>query len=124
MDIEPLWAIGGWFSLSNCMAEPKSSSSSSPISSEPCSKSPSFLHFLTLFFILLLLINLSHQPHPSTIPSMESTKTSSESTMSTTAIHPQNSHKSRSPSSKAASARREFGAEAHEVPSGPNPISN
>ncbi|XP_047163179.1 CLAVATA3/ESR (CLE)-related protein TDIF-like [Vigna umbellata] len=120
MDIEPLWAIGGWFSLSNCMAEPKSSS---PIS-EPCSKSPSFLHFLTLFFVLLLLINLSHQPHPSTMASLESTKASSESTMSTTAMHPQNSQKSRSPSSKAASARREFGAEAHEVPSGPNPISN
>jgi len=118
MDIEPLWAIGGWFSLSYCMAEPKSSS---PIS-EPCSKPPSFLHFLTLFFILLLLVNLSHQPHPSTMASSETTK-ASESTMSTTAMHSQNSHKSRTPSSKDA-ARREFGAEAHEVPSGPNPISN
>nr|ACU18412.1 unknown [Glycine max] len=71
MDIEPLWAIGGWSFLSNyCMAEPKASSSSSPIS-EPFSKSPSFLHFLSLFFILLLLINLSHQPHPSTMASSE-----------------------------------------------------
>ncbi|CAJ1796953.1 unnamed protein product [Sphenostylis stenocarpa] len=113
MDIEPLWAIGGWSSLSNCMAEPKSSS---PIS-EPFSKSPSFLHLLTLFFILLLLINLSHQPYPSTMVSSENTK-AAESTM-----HPQNGHNSHSPSSKDAS-RREFGADAHEVPSGPNPISN
>ncbi|QCE11608.1 hypothetical protein DEO72_LG10g2842 [Vigna unguiculata] len=58
--------------------------------------------------------------------SSESTKASPESTMSTTAMmhHPHNTHKSRSPPSKGASARREFGAEAHEVPSGPNPISN
>ncbi|TKY66091.1 CLAVATA3/ESR (CLE)-related protein TDIF [Spatholobus suberectus] len=119
MDIEPLWALGGWSFLSNCMAEPKSSSSS-PIS-EPFSKSPTFLQLLSLFFILLVLINLSHQPHPSTMASSESTK-SSESTMSTTSMHPHNTHNSHSPSSK--DAGREFGAGAHEVPSGPNPISN
>ncbi|RDX66753.1 CLAVATA3/ESR (CLE)-related protein TDIF, partial [Mucuna pruriens] len=116
MDIEPLWDLGGWSFLSNCMAEPKSSSSS-PIS-EPFSKSPTFLQFLTLFFILLLLINLSHQPHPSTMASSDNTKPS-ESAMSTTTMHPHNSH---SPSSK--DAAREIGADAHEVPSGPNPISN
>ncbi|KAK7395365.1 hypothetical protein VNO78_15917 [Psophocarpus tetragonolobus] len=118
MDIEPLWAIGGWSFLSNyCMAAPKSSS---PIS-EPFSKPPSFLQFLTLFFILLLLINLSHhQPHPSTMPSSETTK-SSESSMST--MHPQNTHNSYAPPSSK-DAGREFGADAHEVPSGPNPISN
>ncbi|KAK7338910.1 hypothetical protein VNO77_19544 [Canavalia gladiata] len=118
MDIEPLWNLGGWSNfLSNCMAEPKSSSSSSI--SEPYSKSPNFLQFLTLFFILLLLINLSHQPNPSTMASSESTKTS----MSTTNMkNPQKPHNSNSPSSK--DVGREFGAEAHEVPSGPNPISN
>ena len=124
MDIEPLWAIGGWSFLSNyCMAEPKASSSSSPIS-EPFSKSPSFLHFLSLFFILLLLINLSHQPHPyTTMGSSDKSTKSSESAMSTTSMHPQNTQKSHTPSSTK-DAGREFGADAHEVPSGPNPISN
>nr|KYP41136.1 hypothetical protein KK1_037504 [Cajanus cajan] len=121
MDIEPLWDLGGWSFLSICMAEPKSSSSPN---SEPCpSKSPNFLHFFTLFFILLLLINLSHQPHPSTMASSENTKPSSDSPMSTTNMHPQDTHNSHNyPSSK--DFGRQFGVEDHEVPSGPNPISN
>nr|AFK49423.1 unknown [Lotus japonicus] len=116
MDIEPLWSLGGWFLLSTCMAQPKTSSS--PIS-ETFSKSPTFLHFLTLFFILLLLIHLSYQPNPST--AMASAK-SSESTTSTTNLHPQKTKNSQSSSKD--DAGREFGADAHEVPSGPNPISN
>ncbi|KAL2336719.1 hypothetical protein Fmac_011165 [Flemingia macrophylla] len=118
MDIEPLWDLGGWSFLSICMAEAKASSSSS-ISEPFSSKPPTFFHFLTLLFILILLINLSHQPHPSTMASLENTKSSSDSDMSTTNMHPQSTH---NPSSK--DAGREFGANAHEVPSGPNPISN
>ncbi|KAE9618032.1 hypothetical protein Lal_00037816 [Lupinus albus] len=110
MDIEPFWALGGWFFLSKCMALPKTST---PIS-ESFSKSSTFLPILTLFFILLILVNLSHQPNPSTKPSFKPVKSSHQSTMSTTNLHPQ----------KAKNTRKEFGVDAHEVPSGPNPISN
>ncbi|KAK7292972.1 hypothetical protein RJT34_15831 [Clitoria ternatea] len=129
MDIEPLWALGGWSFLSNCMAQPNSSSSS-PIFSQHFSKSSTFLQFLTLFFILLLLINLSHQPNPSTtMASSETFKPSKSSTSSTTTMHhPHNSQNSHSTPSSSSSSKyahgKEFGADAHEVPSGPNPISN
>ncbi|KAK7255929.1 hypothetical protein RIF29_29357 [Crotalaria pallida] len=120
MDIEPLWALGGWFFLSKCMALPKTSS---PVS-ESFSKSPIFLHFVTLLFILLILINLSHHPNPpsTTMVSSETAAKSSESSMSTTGLHPHQQAKNTRSSSK--DAGREFGADAHEVPSGPNPISN
>nr|XP_004492317.1 CLAVATA3/ESR (CLE)-related protein TDIF-like [Cicer arietinum] len=107
MDIDPLWALGGWIFLSNCMAQPKTSS-------HLFSKSPTLFHFLTLFFILLLIINLSHQP--------TSTMVSTKSTMSTTNLHPP--HKTKNSQKDQKAARDQFGSDAHEVPSGPNPISN
>ncbi|XP_061367166.1 CLAVATA3/ESR (CLE)-related protein TDIF-like [Gastrolobium bilobum] len=116
MDIEPLWDLGGWSFLSNCMAEPKTPSTIS----ESFSKSSTLLQFLTLLFILLFLINLSNQPNPSTMASSEPIK-SSESTMSTTNLHP---HKTQNSHTSTKDAGREFRGEAHEVPSGPNPISN
>nr|AFK46247.1 unknown [Medicago truncatula] len=116
MDFEPLWAIGGWIFLSICMAEPNTS--------QPISKPLNFFHFLTLFFILLLIINLSHQPttttnptNPSSMTSTKSTESKSTSTStSTTNLHPHKTQKD--------GAGKEFGVDAHEVPSGPNPISN
>ncbi|XP_021830574.1 CLAVATA3/ESR (CLE)-related protein 41 [Prunus avium] len=139
MDIEPLWALGGWFLLPNCMAAaPKTSpSSSSPSVSEFHTKlNPSLLLFLSLvFFIFLLLVSPISNPTTTSPSSMASSSSSkrlllepSKPAMSTTNLHPKNTQNSRtsatSSTSSTARARREFGAEAHEVPSGPNPISN
>ncbi|CAL9023265.1 unnamed protein product [Prunus brigantina] len=138
MDIEPLWALGGWFLLPNCMAAaPKTSpSSSSPSVSEFHTKlNPSLLLFLSIvFFIFLLLVSPISNPTTTSPSSMASSSSSSSKrlllepskpAMSTTNLHPKKTQNSRtSATSSTARARREFGAEAHEVPSGPNPISN
>ncbi|KAK8565217.1 hypothetical protein V6N12_058787 [Hibiscus sabdariffa] len=92
-------------------------------------KSPQPPHFLpiclTLFFIFLLLRN------PTINPSADTRRlrlrlrllldTSSEPTSSTVNI---NQTPKPHTSSSSSSSRRQFGAAAHEVPSGPNPISN
>ncbi|KAJ1409593.1 hypothetical protein SESBI_22649 [Sesbania bispinosa] len=96
------------------MAEAKTPS---PIS-ETFSHSHPFLQFLTFLILLLLLINLYHTPNPSAMASSEPIKSS---TMSTTNLHPQKTMNSHSSSKE---TQREFGVEAHDVPSGPNPISN
>ncbi|XVF32225.1 hypothetical protein REPUB_Repub17cG0062900 [Reevesia pubescens] len=115
------------------MAAPKSPSTLS----ETYANSHSFLLFvLTLFFIFLLLLN------PTTNPIKSSSKvtspipfkrllldtTSSNSTSSTMNLHPNQTRKAHtsypSSSSSPKSSRKQFGAGAHEVPSGPNPISN
>ncbi|XP_008235497.1 PREDICTED: CLAVATA3/ESR (CLE)-related protein 44 [Prunus mume] len=136
MDIEPLWALGGWFLLPNCMAAaPKTSpSSSSPSVSEFHTKlNPSLLLFISIvFFIFLLLVSPISNPTTTSPSSMASSSSSkrlllepSKPAMSTTNLHPKKTQNSRtSATSSTARARREFGAEAHEVPSGPNPISN
>ncbi|KAJ8899250.1 hypothetical protein K2173_012838 [Erythroxylum novogranatense] len=130
MDIEPLWALGGWFLFPDCMATPKSRA---PVSAT-CSISP--LHFLLFFALLFFLLLLPSNP---TTPMNPSTKGSSitvkrflletlESASTTTSnmnLHPGQAHSARRSSSPSSSSkRREFGVEAHEVPSGPNPISN
>ncbi|CAK8541585.1 unnamed protein product [Lathyrus sativus] len=105
MDIEPLWFLGGWIFLSNCMAEPNTS------------KQLNFFHFLTLFLILLLIINLSHQPTSTINPSpTTSTKSTMSPSSTSTNLHPHKPQKH--------GDGKEFGVDAHEVPSGPNPISN
>ncbi|ONH92949.1 hypothetical protein PRUPE_8G204100 [Prunus persica] len=134
MDIEPLWALGGWFLLPNCMAAaPKTSpSSSSPSVTEFHTKlNPCLLLFLSLvFFIFLLLVSPISNPTTTSPSSMASSSKRlllepSKPAMSTTNLHPKKTQNSRtSATSSTARARREFGAEAHEVPSGPNPISN
>ncbi|KAB2636544.1 CLAVATA3/ESR (CLE)-related protein 44 [Pyrus ussuriensis x Pyrus communis] len=132
MDIEPLWALGGWFLLPNCMAAaPKTSSSppSSPSISEfPTKVNPNLLLFLALvFFIFLLLVSPSSMASSSSSASPITSKRllSEPSSKSTINFHPKNTkNPTTTTSSSNPSARREFGAEAHEVPSGPNPISN
>ncbi|XVF72198.1 hypothetical protein PTKIN_Ptkin12aG0100800 [Pterospermum kingtungense] len=108
------------------MAAPKTPSTLSEAS--PKSQNYSFLLFLTLFFILLLLLNPTTN-HPISFSNLTSSSipfkrllldTSSKPTSSTMNLHPK-----RTPSSSSSkSSHREFGAAAHEVPSGPNPISN
>ncbi|XP_007049797.2 PREDICTED: CLAVATA3/ESR (CLE)-related protein 44 [Theobroma cacao] len=138
MDIEPLWALGGWlFLFFDCMAAPKTLS-------ETYAKPQSLLLFLTLFFIFLLLIHPTNPVNSSNVSSSSSSSipfrrrllaTSSKSTSySTNHFRPKQTHNahtsssSSSPSSSSSASskpsRREFGAKAHEVPSGPNPISN
>ncbi|KAB2623491.1 CLAVATA3/ESR (CLE)-related protein 44 [Pyrus ussuriensis x Pyrus communis] len=131
MDIEPLWALGGWFLLPNCMAAaPKTSpspSSSPSISEFPTKVNPNLLLFLALvFFIFLLLVSPSSMTSSSSTSPITSKRLLSEPlSKSTTNFHPKNTQNPTTRSSSSnPSARRDFGAEAHEVPSGPNPISN
>lgn len=130
MDFEPFWALGGWLIFPNCMAVPKTSSS--PSISEIHAKFHPFVLFLAIFFIFLLLINLLSNP---TNPSMASSSSApikrlllepqQASAASTANLHPkQTRNRHTSSSSSSFTKRPEFGAEAHEVPSGPNPISN
>ncbi|KAG6657667.1 hypothetical protein I3843_04G097900 [Carya illinoinensis] len=126
MDFEPLWAVGGWLIFPNCMAVPKTSS---PSISEIHAKSHPFVLFLVMLFIFLLLINLISNP---TNPSMASSapikrlllEPQQASAASTANLYPKQTRNRPHTSSSSSSTKREFGAEAHEVPSGPNPISN
>lgn len=129
MDIDLLWDLGGWCFLlySNCMAENKSS-----FSPNLSPKSLPIINFLQILFVLLLLINLSHnqQLNPSSkSPSLASSqhttssaKSSSSPSEFTTNLNPKTTHNSHT--SSTSPKGREFGSDAHEVPSGPNPISN
>ncbi|KAJ9697191.1 hypothetical protein PVL29_009113 [Vitis rotundifolia] len=127
MDIDLLWALGGWFLVPDCMAAFRTTTIS-----ETSTKSHPFLFFLALLFILLILVHPAHQSRPSAMdssnitPSQRLLLSSDSSPTSTVNLHPKQAHASSSPSSSssAASSRREFKAGAHEVPSGPNPISN
>ncbi|CDP03858.1 unnamed protein product [Coffea canephora] len=129
MDIDLLWAVGGWLLIPDCMATLKTSSKISESSSK--SQNP-FLLFLGLIFIFLVLV---HSSDPSISPSLESTQTlvphSSPSSASSPSppssamkLHSRRSKTMHTPSSSSSSASREFEAGEHEVPSGPNPISN
>ncbi|XP_038704845.1 CLAVATA3/ESR (CLE)-related protein TDIF [Tripterygium wilfordii] len=126
MDIEPLWTLGGWFLLFiNCMAKTAPSSSSS----ETSTKSNTPLLFLLLLLLVFVLLTISPKSNPINptnsntlrrrLLSEHPSESSSPTTASTMKLHPKHdattAQKSRS---------REFGAAAHEVPSGPNPISN
>ncbi|KAJ8558235.1 hypothetical protein K7X08_005001 [Anisodus acutangulus] len=105
MDIDLWWTLGGEiFCLSDyCMATLKNSHISQ-----------SFLYFIIILFIFLILL---HSPHNN--PSNNSDLNSSSSTTATMKLHPR-----KIPRNHQNPARKEYGAAAHEVPSGPNPISN
>ncbi|KAB1210166.1 CLAVATA3/ESR (CLE)-related protein TDIF [Morella rubra] len=122
MDFEPLWDLGGWLIFPNCMAVPKTSSSISEIHT----KSHPFILFLAILFIFLLLINLSNTMNPSMASSVPVKRLlldpSASAASTTTSLHPKQIGKRHT--SPTSSTKREFGADAHEVPSGPNPISN
>lgn len=119
MDIEPLWALGGWFLLPNCMASaPKSISETHTTKLHPL-----ILSLTLVFILLLLLVTPLSNPNSNPASSMASKRLLLAET--TTNLQPkktQNSHATTS--STSTRSRSEFGAEAHEVPSGPNPISN
>ncbi|KAJ4728505.1 CLAVATA3/ESR (CLE)-related protein 41-like [Melia azedarach] len=133
MDIEPFWALGGWFIvLLDCMAaaesdrlQPKSQSKLSQSSNT--SKPFSFLLIFALIFALILL-NTPSQLHPSSSVTtkrflLQTADTYSPATSTMNLHHPKQAQNI--PSSSSAKSRgREFEADNHEVPSGPNPISN
>ncbi|KAL4312126.1 hypothetical protein GQ457_01G037670 [Hibiscus cannabinus] len=111
MDIEPLWTLGGWFLLSffDCMAL-------SYTYQKPHFPFLLLLLPLLFLFLFLLLLNPSANPIGSSpaIP-FKRLLLHSSSTMD---------FNSRQRASSSESSGREFGTQAHEVPSGPNPISN
>ncbi|GAV70683.1 hypothetical protein CFOL_v3_14181 [Cephalotus follicularis] len=112
MDIEPLWALGGWFIFLDCMATPNTTSKIT----ETYTKSHFLLLLCTLCFIFLLLISPTNTINPSKRRLLDSSATSTMNFL------PKQTKATHTSSSK--STRKEFGAAAHEVPSGPNPISN
>ncbi|XP_034915916.1 CLAVATA3/ESR (CLE)-related protein 41 [Populus alba] len=130
MDIEPLWALGGWFLFSiTCMATPKSQSTIS----ETFKRSHHFFLFLALLFVFILLTSPSKPINPTDAVASISIKRllleSSEPASTTMNLHPKHTQGTRTSSSSSSpssskSTRKKFGAQAHEVPSGPNPISN
>ncbi|GMH27901.1 hypothetical protein Nepgr_029744 [Nepenthes gracilis] len=90
------------------------------------------LFSLPLIFIFLLVVRPSHQIRHSTnilsssMPTKFPASTSSSSSSSPLNFRPRQAQDSKSlpPSSSASSTSKELEASAHEVPSGPNPISN
>ncbi|KAK4344675.1 hypothetical protein RND71_034851 [Anisodus tanguticus] len=102
MDIDLWWTLGGvlFFLSDYCMATLKNSHISQ-----------SFLYFITLFFIFLILLH-----SPDNNPSKNSDPNSTTATMK---LHPR-----KIPKNHQNPSRKQYGAAAHEVPSGPNPISN
>ncbi|KAF8388390.1 hypothetical protein HHK36_027057 [Tetracentron sinense] len=119
MDIDLLWTLGGWFLGPDCMAAAARTS---------CCKISTKSQALFLFFGILLIVLLFALPADQLKMSMASSlqtgrrlldsSTASQSTMN---LHPQQTKNTHTPSS---STSRQFEAGAHEVPSGPNPISN
>ncbi|KAL2945505.1 CLAVATA3/ESR [Bienertia sinuspersici] len=101
---------------------PSSSSSSSSYSSSRDyyhTKSHPFLIFLSFIFILLLLARPADQIRPSNMVSEPTAQTVSVSTQtSPSTLKPRKTQNDKSTTSK------QFEANEHEVPSGPNPISN
>ncbi|RVW19120.1 hypothetical protein CK203_095139 [Vitis vinifera] len=100
MDIDLLWALGGWFLVPDCMAAFRTTTIS-----ETSTKSHPFLLFLALLFILLILVHPAHQSRPSAMdssnitPSQRLLLSSDSSPTSTVNLHPKQTHASSSPSS-------------------------
>ncbi|XP_042482659.1 CLAVATA3/ESR (CLE)-related protein TDIF-like [Macadamia integrifolia] len=124
MDIDLLWASGGWFLGPDCMAATTTSIEG---------RSQALLLFLGILFIILLLATPSDQSRmimsmASSLPTKKHLSESSSTTATTTTtstsqttmdLHPHNTKTTHHSSSS-----RQFEAGEHEVPSGPNPISN
>ncbi|KAG5233677.1 CLE protein [Salix suchowensis] len=98
------------------MATPKTQSTTAG-DHQTCTKSYHFLSLLGFLFIFILLITTSTKPKNPTnmaasIPIRRLLLESSESPSTAMNLHPKQTQDA------------QFGASAHEVPSGPNPISN
>ncbi|KAL5711757.1 hypothetical protein ACHQM5_014002 [Ranunculus cassubicifolius] len=117
MDIDLLWALGGWFLDPNCMATTTTTTTQIFI-------------FIGLFLIMVLLFVSNPTDIKPTMMKPLSSSSSIQMPARRLQLHDQtfDAHPSSSSSSRASKARkknrRQFEASAHEVPSGPNPISN
>lgn len=130
MDIDLLWSFGGWFLIlffetNNyyCMAKLRSSSQISQFSNPSSSL---FCIALLIFIFLITLLQSSTSMAATSVPFEPTTSSRDEPSRTSTTTtmnfdhHPKRTthHQSHSKST------RSFEAGAHEVPSGPNPISN
>ncbi|KAI4341612.1 hypothetical protein MLD38_026312 [Melastoma candidum] len=101
---------------------PTSPSIPSPTSSKTLHRSSPFSALLSVFVVLLLVLPIQPlhgvSPLPSDASSTSSRRFLSES-LAVSAFHPQQAKTHQPPAS-----RSEYEAGDHEVPSGPNPISN
>ncbi|XP_052620056.1 CLAVATA3/ESR (CLE)-related protein TDIF-like [Lactuca sativa] len=126
MDIDLLWSFGGWFLIIlpetiNCMAKLRSSSQIS-LFSNPSSGSSLLCIALLIFIFFIIFLQSPTSMAAASFPSEATTSSYDESSRTSTTtmdFRPKRSH--RQSHSK---PTRSFEAGAHEVPSGPNPISN
>nr|A1EC31.1 RecName: Full=CLAVATA3/ESR (CLE)-related protein TDIF; AltName: Full=Tracheary element differentiation inhibitory factor; Contains: RecName: Full=TDIFp; Flags: Precursor [Zinnia elegans]ABL67522.1 CLAVATA3/ESR-related protein precursor [Zinnia elegans] len=131
MDIDLLWSFGGWFfilfpeTINYCMAKLRSTSQISHFTN-PRSCSSLFFVALLIITILITMLQSSTSMEVTSLPTHQPTSSNShdESSTSSTAttttdLHPKRTHHQSHPK-----PTRSFEAGAHEVPSGPNPISN
>nr|AKC91582.1 CLE41 [Populus tremula x Populus tremuloides] len=100
---------------------------------QTCTKAHHFLSLLALLFIFILLTTSTKPINPTNMAASISIKRllleSSEPASTTMNLHPKQNQDARTSSSSSStssskSTRTKSGAAAHEVPSGPNPISN
>ncbi|KAK9057427.1 hypothetical protein SSX86_022262 [Deinandra increscens subsp. villosa] len=130
MDIDLLWSFWGWFlilfpeTINYCMAKVRSSSQ---ISQSPNPKLCSSLFYIALLIFIIFITELqsSSSMEVASLPTESTTSNSHDessrsSSTTTTGFHPKRTHDHQSHPKSA----RSFQAGAHEVPSGPNPISN
>ncbi|PKI64796.1 CLAVATA3/ESR (CLE)-related protein TDIF-like [Punica granatum] len=122
MDIDLLWAIGGWFLFFDCMATITTTTRTSPIP-----KTRNIIAVLALLLFVFLVSTRHVDQHPAVLlmasssVSITSRRLLSENSVN---FHPKPSTANKRHRSSSSTPRREFEAGAHEVPSGPNPISN
>ncbi|KAM3325822.1 hypothetical protein P3S67_000947 [Capsicum chacoense] len=83
---------------------------------KPSFISQTFFYFITLFFIFLILVHSNDDAFKNSDPKYSSSFTSTSTTRATMRFYPRKIPKNHH--------EAEYGAAAHEVPSGPNPISN
>ncbi|KAK4766989.1 hypothetical protein SAY87_023487 [Trapa incisa] len=108
MDIDFQWPTWGWFPFSDCMA-----------AAAPTARTASPTHrgsnFLTLLLILLVLTHVD-QNWPELSVALVSRRLLSG--------HDSVDFRPRQSKNRYNASKKEFESSAHEVPSGPNPISN
>ncbi|KAM0050963.1 hypothetical protein Hdeb2414_s0007g00229831 [Helianthus debilis subsp. tardiflorus] len=129
MDIDLLWSFGGWYyilfpeTINYCMAKLRSSSQISHFSN-PRSCSSLLCVALLILTILITMLQSSSSMEVASLPTHQATFSNSQDessrspTTTTDFRHQRTRHQSHP------KPTRSFEAAAHEVPSGPNPISN
>ncbi|KAK4775350.1 hypothetical protein SAY86_010285 [Trapa natans] len=126
MDIDLLWATRGPFLFFDCMA----AATSTTIVPKSRNSSIALIAFIVIF--LISIRHVEQTPHvtllmpagSSSSISLASRRLLSESSMSSFYPKPTQKHHNHASSSFMSPSKKELEGGAHEVPSGPNPISN